>query len=104
MADTREQTTALNGAIRDRLVAANHVDDTRLVVTRAGERLGTGDRVATRHNDRDLDVANRDTWTIATIGDGDSLALHGRRGARVVPATYARDEVELAYATTVYGA
>lgn len=64
----------------------------------------TGDRVSTRHNDRDLDVANRDTWTIATIGDGGSLALQGRRGARVVPATYARDDVELAYATTVYGA
>ena len=28
MADTREQVAALNGAIRDRLVAAGHVDDT----------------------------------------------------------------------------
>jgi len=104
MADTREQTTALNGAIRDRLVAAGHVDETRVHVTHAGERLGIGDRVATRRNDRDLRVANRDTWTIATIGDDGALALRGRRGARVVPAAYARDEVELAYATTVYGA
>ncbi len=104
MADTREQTTALNGAIRDRLVAAGHVDDTRVTVTHAGERLGIGDRVATRRNDRDLGVANRDTWTISTIGDDGSLALQGRRGARVVPAAYARHEVELAYATTVYGA
>ncbi len=104
MADTREQTTALNGAIRDRLVAAGHVDDTRVSVTQAGERLGIGDRVATRRNDRDLGVANRDTWTIATIGNDGSLTLQGRRGTRVVPAAYERHKVELAYATTVYGA
>ena len=56
MADTREQAAALNGAIRDRLVAAGHVDDTHAVATNAGERLGVGDRVATRRNDRDLGV------------------------------------------------
>ena len=33
MADTREQAAALNGAIRDRLVAAGHVDDTHAVAT-----------------------------------------------------------------------
>ena len=68
MADTREQTTALNGAIRDRLLAAGHLDDTHTVVTKTGERLGVGDRVATRRNDRDLGVTNRDTWTITAIG------------------------------------
>ncbi len=36
MADTREQVAALNGAIRDRLVAAGQVDDTHVVVTTAG--------------------------------------------------------------------
>ena len=109
MADTREQTTALNGAIRDRLVAEGRVDDTDTVVTTTGERLGVGDRVATRRNDRDLGVTNRDTWTITAIGaDGDhgSLTLRGRRVSdlRTVPAGYARAHVELAYATTVYGA
>ena len=114
MADTREQTTALNGAIRDRLLAAghlkdSHLDDTHTVVTKTGERLGVGDRVATRRNDRDLGVTNRDTWTITAIGaDGveGSLTLRGRRATdlRTVPAGYARAHVELAYATTVYGA
>ena len=109
MADTREQSTALNGAIRDRLLAAGHLDDTHTVVTKTGERLGVGDRVATRRNDRDLGVTNRDTWTITAIGaDGDhgSLTLRGRRATdlRTVPAGYAREHVELAYATTVYGA
>ncbi len=56
MADTREQAAALNGAIRDRLVAAGQVDDNHAMVTGAGERVGVGDRVATRRNDRDLGV------------------------------------------------
>jgi hypothetical protein len=109
MADTREQTAALNGAIRDRLLAAGHLGDTHTVATNAGERLGVGDRVATRRNDRDLGVTNRDTWTITAIGahgvEG-SLTLRGRRATdlRTVPAGYAREHVELAYATTVYGA
>ena len=106
MADTREQAAVLNGAIRDRLVAAGHVDDTRAVATNAGERLGVGDRVATRRNDRDLGVSNRDTWTITDIGADGSLTLRGRRATdlRTLPAGYARKYVELAYATTVYGA
>ncbi|RHW24095.1 TrwC relaxase [Nocardioides immobilis] len=106
LADTREQTTALNGAIRDRLVAAGRVDDTHAVATDAGERLGVGDRVATRRNDRDLGVTNRDTWTITAIGHDGSLALRGRKATdlRTLPATYARKHTELSYATTVYGA
>ncbi|MDX6306982.1 MAG: hypothetical protein QOI06_28 [Nocardioidaceae bacterium] len=46
MADTREQTAGLGGAIRDRLVAAGRVDGTHATVTAAGERLGVGDEVA----------------------------------------------------------
>ena len=106
MADTREQSAALNGAIRDRLLAAGHLDDTHAVVTKAGERLGVGDRVATRRNDRDLGVTNRDTWTITAIAADGDLTLRGRRATdlRTIPAGYAREHVELAYATTVYGA
>ena len=78
----------------------------RAVATDAGERLGVGDRVATRRNDRDLGVSNRDTWTITAIGADGSLTLRGRRATdlRTLPAGYAREHVELAYATTVYGA
>ncbi len=71
MADSREQVAALNGAIRDRLVTAGLVDDSRVVVNEAGERLGVGDRVATRRNDWQLGVANRQTWTITALGDDD---------------------------------
>jgi hypothetical protein len=105
LADAREQVTALNGAIRDRLVAASHVDDSQAVVTDAGERLGVGDRVATRLNDRDLGVANRQTWTITAIGPDGALELAAPGGQiRSVPAAYVREHVELAYAVTVYGA
>ena len=89
MADTREQVAALNGAIRDRLVAAGYVDDRRGVVTGAGERLGVGDRVMTRRNDRDLAVANRDTWTITGIdhdGTADRPTATRRAGSRSLPA------------------
>jgi hypothetical protein len=57
-ADTREQVAALNAAIRDRRVAAGLVEDRHSLTTDAGERIGLGDQVATRRNDRDLAVAN----------------------------------------------
>jgi hypothetical protein len=112
MADTREQTAALNGAIRDRLTAAGRLDDTLAIATAGGERVGVGDRVATRRNDRGLGVSNRETWTITAIDTDGTLTLRGlggRRGPggidlRRVPAGYAREHVELAYATTVHGA
>jgi exodeoxyribonuclease V alpha subunit len=106
MADTREQVAALNGAVRDRLVAAGYVDDAHAVVTDSGERLGVGDWVATRRNDRDLGVANRDTWTIAAIDPDGMVTVQstGRAGSRTLPSAYVREQVELAYSTTVYGA
>ena len=106
IADTREQSSALNGVIRDRLVAAGYLDDARALVTHAGERLGVGDRVATRRNDHYLGVSNRDVWTVSAVEAEGRLTLRGRRATdlHTVSPTYARNHVELAYATTVYGA
>jgi hypothetical protein len=73
-------------------------------ITRRGERIGLGDRVATRRNDRDLTVANRDTWTVAGVGEDGSLLVTGRAGQRALPADYVREHVELAFTTTAYGA
>ncbi len=106
IADTCEEVTDLNAAIRDH----HHVDkqaDDRAVTTARGERIGLGDRVATRRNDPTLGVANRQTWTVTGVGDDASLILHDphRRGLdREVAANYATRFVELAYATTVHGA
>ena len=104
VADTREQVADLNGHIRERLVAGGQVDDTQAVTTWAGERIGVGDHVATRRNDREADVANRDTWTVTGLRTDGGAVVAGSRGQRVLPAAYVRDHVELAYASTVYGA
>jgi len=115
MADTLAQVSVLNGIIRDQLVARGMVDDARAVTTNAGERIGVGDRIATRLNDHHLGVANRDLWTVTAIGADGSLTLapaahnrmagvSGGAAVRDVPGWYVATRVELAYATTVYGA
>lgn len=82
IADTREQVASINAAIRDRRLAGG--ERTGELVTRRGERIGLGDRIATRRNDRDLGVANRDVWTVAGVGDDGSLVVVGRTGQRVL--------------------
>jgi hypothetical protein len=112
--DTREQATALNAAIRDRLVADGLVDDLRATSTRAGQRVGSGDRIATRRNDRQLGVANRDTWTVTAVGPDGDLVVTPTSDApggvppsagpqRLLPRDYVTSYVELAYAATAYG-
>ena len=80
------------------------VDDRCAVVTTTGERIGVADMVATRRNDYDLGVANRDTWTVAALGEDGSLRLTGLAGERMLPLAYVAEHVELAYASTAYGA
>ncbi|HEX5088536.1 MAG TPA: MobF family relaxase [Nocardioides sp.] len=110
IADTRDQIRALNAAIHDNRHAAPNRPGERSgeragePITRRGERIGLGDRVATRRNDRDLAVANRDTWTVAGLGEDGSMLVTGRAGHRALPAEYVREHVELAFTTTAYGA
>lgn len=106
IADTREQVAAINATIRDRRQAAGEPTGAHSgePITRRGERIGLGDRVATRRNDRELGVANRDVWTVAGFGDDGSLVVAGRAGQRVLPEDYVSDHVELAFASTAYGA
>ncbi|WP_137293599.1 MobF family relaxase [Nocardioides dongxiaopingii] len=103
IADTREQVGLLNAAIRDQRRTGEPAAG-RTLTTDAGEQVSREDRVATRRNDRDLGVANRDTWTVAAVGDDGSLHIRGRGGERTLPAEYASRHVELAFATTVHGA
>jgi thymidine kinase len=103
--DTREQAATLNAMIRDRRVAAALVDDTHATSTGTGQRIGAGDLIATRRNDRQLNVANRDSWTVTRVHLGGSLSVHDAElGQRVLPTEYASAHVELAYATTAHGA
>lgn len=105
MADTREQVADLNAAIRAQRSYLDPLSGGRPTVTTSrGETLTVGDRVATRRNDPDLRVANRQTWTVTGVGGDGSVTLHDRGRDQIVPAEYAREHVELAYATTVHGA
>ncbi|MBA2768123.1 MAG: AAA family ATPase [Sporichthyaceae bacterium] len=104
IADTREQVASLNAVIRDERLAAGGTSAGGAVTTAAGERIGVGDQVATRRNDRDLGVANRDRWTVTGTDDHGGLVVRGRSGVRTLPGVYVRQHVELAYATTVHGA
>ncbi|MCD4535071.1 AAA family ATPase [Nocardioides sp. cx-169] len=84
IADTREQVGLLNAAIRDLRLAdggAFESSEAATLTTSAGEQLSEGDRVATRRNDRDLGVANRDTWTVAAVADDRGLVAPGAAGA-----------------------
>jgi conjugative relaxase-like TrwC/TraI family protein len=116
VADTRDQVARINGlAHRVRVVTGQVTgevtgaagDPGDAVVTGAGERIGVGDRIATRRNDPDSDVANRETWTVTDTDHGGrrgDLTVEGEAGRRTLPAEYVREHVELAYATTAYGA
>ncbi|MBA3780741.1 MAG: relaxase domain-containing protein [Nocardioides sp.] len=103
IADTREQVAALNAAIRDQRLTDGDVASGAHVTTRGGAQVAVGDRIATRRNDRDLDVANRDQWNVTAINETGDLTINGRRRPRTLPAAYASAHVELSYATTVHG-
>lgn len=101
VADTREHVARINTFAHQIRKATGEVEEQLL--TAAGERIGVGDTIATRRNDRDADVANRELWTVLACDRG-ALTVRGEAGTRVLPLEYVRRDVELAYATTAYGA
>lgn len=103
IADKLDSVAHLNATIQERHHDRNH-RDAQPVARGASGPLFIGDRVATRRNDRNLDVANRDTWTITAADDRGNLTVRNGARTRELPADYIRENVELAYATTVHGA
>jgi hypothetical protein len=104
IADTIIQVDDLNAAIRHGRIIRGEVDPRLAVTTARGEQIGVGDKIATRRNDRDLDVANRDTWTVTALDQHGGLQVaDGTRGI-LLPPEYVQRFVELAYASTAYGA
>ena len=101
VADTREQVARINHvAHRVRVVTGQAADS---VITSSGEQIGAGDTIATRQNNAEVGVANREMWTV--IGSSAAgLHVKGENGQRVLPPAYVHEHVELAYATTAYGA
>lgn len=101
VADTGEQVARINGLAHEIRLTTSETNDR--FVTAAGERFGVGDRIATRRNDTELGVANREQWTVVGTQPG-MVEVVGDAGRRRLPAAYVREHVELAYATTAYGA
>lgn len=103
--DTNEAADAVNEVVRDRLVDAGLVDDQQIVHGRDGLRIGAGDRVVTRENDNRLGVANRMTWTVNAVQPDGGLELirPGRPHPVTLDAGYVRENIHLAYASTVHG-
>lgn len=99
-----EDVATLNAAIQDSRRSDSAEDSTPPVAYGRTDAIHLGDRIATRQNDRDLDVANRDTWTVVGSRTRGELEVRGERGTRTLPISYVLDHVELAYATTVHGA
>jgi conjugative relaxase-like TrwC/TraI family protein len=105
VADTRDQVSTLNAAIQSRRMENGELArGGPATTTFAGECLTIGDRVSTRRNDPDLGVANRDTWTVTGVLSDGGLELADGERTRRVPRYYVDSSVELAYASTAYGA
>ena len=105
MGASNSTVTELNHAAQQRLIRDGVLDTARFVDTDA-YRLHVGDKIVTRHNDRDLTttrgrhVHNRDEWTITAVGRSGAVTVDGVNGRVVLPADYVGEHVELAYAQT----
>lgn len=75
---------------------------TGVIPCRGDNRLGIGDRVRTRQNDRDGNVFNGDEWTVTrTSRAGVTLTRVDGKREVTVDRKYVRENVELAYASTL---
>ncbi|WP_246159776.1 MobF family relaxase [Microbacterium rhizomatis] len=111
IADSNESVHALNQRARADLILDGTVNALREVELHDASRVGIGDQVITRRNDRRLRagrgwVRNGDRFTVTDIRDDGSLTVHrtAARGTVVLPAGYVADHVNLGYAVTAHRA
>lgn len=106
---TNDEARELNERIRQEWVRAGLVDDHRTTTGSGGLSIGRGDVIQTRQNDSDVQVANRQTWTVQAVGrDGTVWAKEnatGRKRQRTIrlAAKYVAEHTHLAYASTADG-
>lgn len=112
IAGTNADVQLLNGLIADRLRAVGTVSGDTLVTAPRGEwaseTICEGDIVATRVNGVDeagRRYANRERWRVDALDDAGAylVSLDGRRELRLSVGA-AREQLQLAYAVTGYGA
>lgn len=109
IASASRDVSALNARARLERISAGDVS-TEGVDLHDGNRVGVGDRIVTRRNDRGLTVRggrdfvkNGDVWTVEERHRGGDLTVrHHRHGGRVrLPSKYVAASVELGYASTI---
>ncbi|HEY5224889.1 MAG TPA: MobF family relaxase [Microbacteriaceae bacterium] len=106
---TNDEARELNERIRAERVQQGEVDGTRTTTGSDGLTIGAGDVIQTRKNDSQLQVANRQTWTVQHVGE-DGTVWASETGRRhkyqrtiALPAEYVSKYTHLAYASTAYG-
>jgi len=111
IADSNESVHALNQRARADLILDGTVDALREAQLQGDARVGVGDTIITRKNDRRLRtprgwVRNGDRWMVTDIrGDGSVTARRAdSRGTVTLPADYVSDHVDLGYAVTAHRA
>lgn len=108
IAPTNDMVDRLNDIARQWRIDLGDIDATREATIASGV-ASPGDRIVTRQNartlrtDHDRWVKNNDEWVVADIDDmtGDIIAVAGDEKV-TLPASYCREHVQLAYATTAH--
>ncbi|MBL5975594.1 MAG: hypothetical protein D3X82_18105 [Candidatus Leucobacter sulfamidivorax] len=105
IAPTNAAAGRINHAVFERLADARVLDTSTIAHGRDGDPIAAGVRIATRQNDRELGVANRQTWTVQHVNADGRITVTDTTGhRRTLDADYVRENVQLAYAVTGHGA
>ncbi|TDN92218.1 uncharacterized protein (TIGR04255 family) [Microbacterium sp. BK668] len=101
---TNAEADAINDAIQQRRVDEGELDS-RVSWGMGQQRILVGDTVQTRRNDRLTGLENRAQWTVRDIRDGyvPLISVSDSGEVRRVFTEYAREHLQLAYASTVHG-
>lgn len=100
---TNQQADEVNRAIQQKRRDAGQLGSDRCASMIASQEIHVGDIVMTRRNDKQLGVANRQTFTVLSIKQSGMVVGDGNRTYRL-PAEYVSEAVQLGYASTTYGA
>lgn len=102
---TNAEADAINDAIQQRRVDHGELDPSAVAWGMGEQRILVGDTVQTRRNDRLTGVENRAQWIVRGIREEfvDLVSVGDSAELQRVSAEYAREHLQLAYASTVHG-
>ena len=102
---TNAEADAINDAIQQRRVDHGELDKGVVAWGMEEQRILVGDTVQTRRNDRLTGVETRAQWIVRGIREEfvDLVSVGDSGELRRVSAEYAREHLQLAYASTVHG-